>query len=92
MISTLRLFLCFLSFSCSPTKILIKNDIITSYYFENKIAKTDKKKNKTELDKKTLLKLNVEYGFGILMEKSDRIILEDYSEGCLLYTSPSPRD
>lgn len=85
MISTLCLFLCFLSFSCSPTKILIKNDRITSYYFENKIAKTDKKKNKTELDKKTLLKLNVEYGFGILMEKSDRIILEDYSKGIKSY-------
>ena len=83
--SALYLILLFFSLSCSPTKILIKHDMITSYYFENKIAKADKKENKTEIDKKTLLRLNVEYGFGVLMEKSDKIILEDYSEGLKNY-------
>ena len=83
--SALYLILLFFSLSCSPTKILIKHDKITSYYFENKIAKADKKENKTEIDKKTLLRLNVEYGFGVLMEKSDKIILEDYSEGLKNY-------
>ena len=75
----------FLIFSCSPTKVLIKHDKILSFYFENKISMVDKKKNKTKIDKNSLLKLNVEYGFGVLMEKSDRIIFEDYSEGLKSY-------
>lgn len=75
----------FFFIGCSPSRLLIKQDKLTSLYFEKRISKYDKKENKTEKDKKSLLQLNVEYGFGVLMEKSDRVIFDDYSEGIKNY-------
>jgi len=74
-------FIFFLFYSCSPTRILVKQNILSSFYFENKISKYEKKADESEISKKKLLRLYVEYGFGILMEKSDRVILINYDEG-----------
>jgi len=72
-------FLFFFS-GCSPKKILIKQDFIVSNYFERKISKLQNSKKPNIKNNQDLMIAHIEYGFGVIMEKSDRLIEKDYSK------------
>ena len=74
-ILTIQLFL----FSCSPKKILINQDFIVSIYFNNKISKLKKIQDPSLQNLQNLMRTHIEYGYGVIMEKSDRLIESDYS-------------
>ena len=69
--------LCF--FSCSPKYIILDHPNLASIYFEKKIDSLEEKDSHSISGKRKIVKNKVEYAFGIILEKSDRLIDEDYS-------------
>ena len=54
-------------------------------YFERKIKNLESIPNPIKDDKRELIKTKVEYGFGVIMEQSDRLIDRDYTAGLAGY-------
>ena len=69
------------SLSCVPRVLITEHPKLVSYYFTKKSESLDKKKTLSLDQQKVLLKTKVEYGFGILMEESDRVIDNIYNLG-----------
>ena len=67
----------------------LKPNIVGKYYFDRKI-KSYKKKNLTIDERRELIKLEVQYAYGIILEKSDRIIDENYQEAINLNRKAHP--
>ena len=77
--------------SCVPSRIIVDNpDLVSKYYFERKIESYKKKQNLTLYEKRNLIQLEVQYAFGFILEKSDRIINEDYHTGISLAKKAYP--
>ncbi len=72
-------------FSCTPTSILLNRTRLISFYFDKKISKMNDKHTEGTVHQRDLIKTKVEYAFGILMEKGDRLIDKDYSKGMIYY-------
>ena len=60
---------------------MLKQESLIEIFVDIKISNLEKKQSISLEEKKDLLKLYIQYGFGILMESSDRIITENYSKG-----------
>ena len=71
--------------SCSPTSLVLNQTEIVSYYFDTKISKMDKDDKKDSLSQDELVQTKVLYAYGILMEKGDRLIDENYKESLIYY-------
>jgi len=67
--------------SCVPRTLIVDHPKIVSLYFEKKIKSLERKKSLSTEEKRLLLKTKVEYGFGVLLEESDRILDHDYNLG-----------
>mgnify|MGYP001210148337 FL=1 len=67
--------------SCVPRTLIVDHPKIVSLYFENKIKSLEMKKSLSTDQKRLLLKTKVEYGFGVLLEESDRTLDHDYNLG-----------
>ena len=67
--------------SCVPRTLIVDHPKIISLYFEKKIKSLERKKSLSTEQKRLLLKTKVEYGFGVLLEESDRILDDDYNLG-----------
>ena len=67
--------------SCVPRTLIVDHPKIVSLYFEKKIKSLERKKSLSTEEKRLLLKTKVEYGFGVLLEESDRILDNDYNLG-----------
>ena len=67
--------------SCVPRTLIVDHPKIVSLYFEKKIKSLERKKSLSTEKKRLLLKTKVEYGFGVLLEESDRILDDDYNLG-----------
>ena len=67
--------------SCVPRTLIVDHPKIVSLYFEKKIKSLERKKSLSTEQKRLLLKTKVEYGFGVLLEESDRILDDDYNLG-----------
>ena len=67
--------------SCVPRTLIVDHPKIVSLYFEKKIKSLERKKRLSIEQKRLLLKTKVEYGFGVLLEESDRILDDDYNLG-----------
>jgi hypothetical protein len=67
--------------SCVPRTLIVDHPKIVSLYFEKKIKSLERKKSLSTDQKRLLLKTKVEYGFGVLLEESDRILDHDYNLG-----------
>ena len=67
--------------SCVPRTLIVDHPKIVSLYFEKKIKSLERKKILSIDQKRLLLKTKVEYGFGVLLEESDRILDHDYNLG-----------
>ena len=74
-------FLLLFSYSCVPRTLIVDHPNLVSLYFEKKISSLENQKELTQTEKRKLLKTKVEYGYGVLLEKSDRLIDEDYYLG-----------
>ena len=67
--------------SCVPRTLIVDHPKIVSLYFEKRIKSLERKKRLSTEQKRLLLKTKVEYGFGVLLEESDRILDVDYNLG-----------
>ena len=67
--------------SCVPRTLIVDHPKIVSLYFEKRIKSLERKKSLSTEQKRLLLKTKVEYGFGVLLEESDRILDDDYNLG-----------
>ena len=67
--------------SCVPRTLIVDHPKVVSLYFEKKIKSLERKKSLSTEQKRLLLKTKVEYGFGVLLEESDRILDYDYNLG-----------
>ena len=67
--------------SCVPRTLIVDHPKIVSLYFEKKIKSLERKKSLSTDQKRLLLKTKVEYGFGVLLEESDRTLDHDYNLG-----------
>ena len=67
--------------SCVPRTLIVDHPKIVSLYFEKKIKSLERKKSLSTEQKRLLLKTKVEYGFGVLLEESDRTLDHDYNLG-----------
>ncbi|SVE20260.1 uncharacterized protein METZ01_LOCUS473114, partial [marine metagenome] len=54
-------------------------------YFDRKIKNLESIPDPIIDDKRQLIKTKVEYGFGVIMEQSDRLIEKDYTAGLAEY-------
>lgn len=78
---SLFLFIFLFITSCSPKSLILDHPNVVSFYFEKKIKSLEKNITPTLDEKRLILKTKVEYAFGVLMEKNDRLIGQDYSKG-----------
>ena len=72
-------------FSCSPTSIILNRTRIISFYFDKKISKMNEEDSKDIIHQRNVIKTKVEYAYGILMEKGDRLFEDDYSKSSTYY-------
>tara|TARA_B100000029_G_scaffold29533_1_gene28402 strand:+ start:2233 stop:3072 length:840 start_codon:yes stop_codon:yes gene_type:complete len=78
-------------FGCTPQKIIVNNpELVSRYYFERKIKSYEKKEDLTKDEKRELIKLQIQYAFGFILERSDRIINDDYHSGINLAKKAHP--
>lgn len=71
--------------SCSPTSLILNQTKLVSYYFDNKIEKMDESGKNDLINQREVIQIKVEYAYGIIMEKGDRLIDEDYNQSMLFY-------
>jgi hypothetical protein len=71
--------------SCVPKSLLLEQPKLVSMYFDRKIKNLESIPNPIKEDKRQLIKTKVEYGFGVIMEQSDRLIEVDYTAGLAGY-------
>ena len=71
--------------SCVPKALLLDQPKLVSMYFDRKIKNLESIPNPIKDDKRQLIKTKVEYGFGVIMEQSDRFIEKDYTAGLAGY-------
>ena len=71
--------------SCVPKVLLLDQPKLVSMYFERKIKNLESIPNPVKKDKRQLIKTKVEFGFGVIMEQSDRLIEVDYAAGLAGY-------
>ena len=68
--------------SCIPRRIIVNHsDLVNTFYFQKKIKSLNKKGALTISERRQLLKLYVEYGYGFILEDVDRLLYNDYEEG-----------
>ena len=60
---------------------MLKQESLVELFVDTKISNLQKKSILSLEEKKDLLKLYNQYGFGVLMESSDRAIIKNYSKG-----------
>ena len=67
---------------CIPRQIIVNHpQLINTYYFEMQISSLKEKEKLTFLERRKLLKLEVEYAYGFILEDADRLFAEDYHKG-----------
>lgn len=67
---------------CLPRKVLVNHsNLIETYYFDRKISSQKNNRKSTLAERRKLLKMQIEYGFGFILEDADRLFAEDYRKG-----------
>ena len=84
-LNTILLVLIPILFSCSPTSIILNRTRLISFYFDKKISYMNEGDFENLNHQRNVIKTKVEYAYGILMEKGDRLIDDDYSKGMIYY-------
>jgi len=71
--------------SCSPKSIVLNTPSISSFYFEKKINKLEKLGDTSLSVYRKIVKLKVQFGFGIILEEGDRLLDNNYNDGIKKY-------
>ena len=72
----------FFTAGCVPRRIIVDHpQLISTYYFEKKIASFREKDSLTYPERRKLLKLEVKFAYGFILEEADRLFAEDYHQG-----------
>jgi len=72
----------FFTAGCVPRRIIVDHpQLISTYYFEKQIASFREKDSLTHPERRKLLKLEVEFAYGFILEEADRLFAEDYQQG-----------
>ena len=71
--------------SCAPKTFLLERPKLLSVYFDRKINHLEKSKNHNIDHQRELIKTQIEYGFGVVMEQADRLLDEDYETALDMY-------
>lgn len=67
---------------CVPRRIIVDHPkLISTYYFEKQIASFRGKDSLTYPERRKLLKLEVKFAYGFILEEADRLFAEDYHQG-----------
>ena len=67
---------------CVPRRIIVDHpQLISTYYFEKQIASFREKDSLTYPERRKLLKLEVKFAYGFILEEADRLFAEDYHQG-----------
>ncbi len=66
-------------YSCSPFSIVLNNTNLPTIYFQREINRLEKKKT-SFINNRKIIKSKVEFAYGIILEKSDRIIEDNYMD------------
>ena len=67
---------------CVPRRIIVDHpQLISTYYFEKQIASFREKDSLTYPQRRKLLKLEVKFAYGFILEEADRLFAEDYHQG-----------
>ena len=73
-------------FSCVPKSLILNQTEIVSFYFDQKLKKLESNKNNVLNQKRAIIQTKVEYAFGILMEKGDMLVNDDYFKALKYYS------
>ena len=72
----------FFTAGCVPRRIIVDHpQLISTYYFKKKIKSFRQKDSLTHPERRKLLKLEVEFAYGFILEEADRLFAEDYHQG-----------
>ena len=82
---TLTIVFILISLSCSPSNFLLNRTILLSIYFDRKIDRLTNQDDQDLQTKRKLIQTKIEYAYGVLMEKGDRLVDEDYTESMKFY-------
>ncbi len=67
--------------SCTPRILIVEYPGLVSKFYVKKISTLESKELLTIEEKRTLIKTKIEYGYGVLLEQSDRLLDQDYQLG-----------
>ena len=66
-------------YSCSPFSIVLNNTFLPTIYFQKEINRLEKKEP-SFINNRKIIKSKIEFAYGIILEKSDRIIEDNYKD------------
>ena len=74
-----------LNISCATKNFLLNQTEVVSYYFDRKLKKLDNQENLSINQKRNIIQTKIEYAYGILMEKGDMLLDDDYQKSLKYY-------
>ena len=83
---TIAIVFSLISLSCSPSNFLLNRTNLISFYFDKKIERLTNQNSQGFKTSRDLVQIKIEYAYGVLMEKGDRLIDEDYTKSMKFYS------
>ena len=74
-----------INISCATKNFILNQTEVVSYYFDRKLKKLDNQENLSINQKRNIIQTKVEYAYGILMEKGDMLLDDDYQKSLKYY-------
>ena len=74
-----------LNISCATKNFILNQTEVVSYYFDRKLKKLDNQENLSINQKRNIIQTKIEYAYGILMEKGDMLLDDDYQKSLKYY-------
>ena len=74
-----------LNISCATKNFILNQTEVVSYYFDRKLKKLDNQENLNINQKRNIIQTKIEYAYGILMEKGDMLLDDDYQKSLKYY-------
>ncbi len=74
-----------INISCAPKNFILNQTEVVSYYFDRKLKKLDNQENLNIDQKRNIIQTKIEYAYGILMERGDMLIDDDYQKSLKYY-------
>tara|TARA_Y100001970_G_scaffold198551_1_gene241562 strand:- start:856 stop:1692 length:837 start_codon:yes stop_codon:yes gene_type:complete len=75
----------FLNISCATKNFILNQTEVVSHYFDRKLKRLDNQENLNINQKRDIIQTKIEYAYGILMEKGDMLLDNDYHKSLKYY-------